>query len=259
MLERLKEIISYRDMVGSLVRRELRGKYKGSVLGFLWTFINPLCQIVVYTIVFSMIVRSDLDNFYVYVITGMIPWLFFDSSMRIGSGCIRYQGDMINKIYFPREVLPLACVTANFVNMILCFIIVFLVLFVSGVGVSLNALFALPFVMFIEYLMVLGFTLLISAVTVYFKDMEHIVTVMLMAWIYLTPILYSITSIPPQILWLFKLNPITYIIEAYHSILYWKTFPTAKIMLIALLLSIVILLFGELIFKKLEKNFAEEL
>jgi ABC-2 type transport system permease protein len=255
----LKEIIAYRDMINSLVRRDLRGKYKGSVLGFLWTFINPLCQIVVYTVVFSVIVNSSLDRFYLYIITGMIPWLFFDSSMRIGSGCIRYQGDMVNKIYFPREVLPLACVTANFINMLLCFIIVFVVIFVSGLGVNIYALLCLPLIMIIEYIMVLGFTLLISAITVYFKDMEHIVTVILMAWIYLTPILYSATSIPDSISWVFRLNPMTYVIEAYHSILYWKSIPTATITFYAGVSSLVILIVGELVFKKLDKNFAEEL
>lgn len=259
MKSRLKEIYAYRDMIKSLVQRELRGKYKGSVLGFLWTFINPLCQIVVYTIVFSIIVRSDLDRFYIYVITGMIPWFFFDSSMRIGAGCVRYQGDMIKKIYFPREVLPIACVTANFVNMLFCFVIVFLTLFVSGAGVSLRALFSLPLVMGIEYMMVLGFTLLVSSITVYFKDLEHIVTVMLMAWIYLTPILYSIANIPGKLAWIFKLNPMTYVIEAYHSILYWQEVPTATIIVRALLCAAVILAVGEIVFAKLDDNFAEEL
>ena len=121
MLEYIREIVRYKDMIKSMVKRDLRGKYKGSVLGFLWTFINPVCQIIVYTIVFSVIISNDLDRFYVYIIVGMIPWLFFDMSLRIGSGSVRYQGEMIKKIYFPREVLPLSCVTANFINMLLCF------------------------------------------------------------------------------------------------------------------------------------------
>ncbi len=259
MKERIKEIYAYRDMVASLVKRELRGKYKGSVLGFLWTFINPLCQIIVYTIVFSVIVRSDLDKFYVYMITGMIPWLFFDASIRIGAGCVRYQGDMLKKIYFPREVLPISCVTANFVNMLFCFVIVFLVLAVSGIGVSFRALFCLPLVMGIEYMMALGVVLIISAGTVYFKDLEHIITVALMAWIYLTPILYPIQIVPENLLWIFKLNPMTYVIECYHAILYWKVVPTGKIMSYAAIAAIVILIIGEMVFRKLDDNFAEEL
>lgn len=259
MLERIREIFQYSDMVSSLVKRDLRGKYKGSVLGFLWTFINPLCQIIVYTIVFSVIINNNLDKFYVYIIVGMIPWLFFDMSLRIGSGSIRYQGDMIKKIYFPREVLPLSCVTANFINMLFCFIIVFAVLFISGVGVSLKALFFLPLVMLLQYIMVLGFTLIVASVTVYFKDMEHIVTVILMAWIYLTPILYPLETIPDKVRWIFMLNPMTAIIESYHHILYWKAIPQFKLLLYAAVVSIVVLIIGELIFKKLDDNFAEEL
>lgn len=259
MINKAKEIWAYRDMISSLVRRELRGKYKGSILGFLWTFINPLCQIIVYTIVFSMIFRSGMEKFYVYIIAGMIPWMFFDSSMRIGSGCIRYQGDMIKKIYFPREALPIASVTANFVNMLFCFIIVFLVLIVSGFGMSFKALLFLPLTMLIEYIMVLGFTLIISSCTVYFKDLEHIITVLLMVWIYLTPILYSIETVPAELLWIFKINPMTFVIESYHSILYWKTIPTWNILAYSSIFAIVIFLIGEAIFIKLDDNFAEEL
>jgi len=259
MKSRIKEIFSYSDMIKSLVQRELRGKYKGSVLGFLWTFINPVCQIIVYTIVFSVIVKNNLDKFYVYMIVGMIPWLFFDMSMRIGAGSIRYQGDMIKKIYFPREVLPISCVTANFINMLFCFIIVFVVLAFSGIGFSLKALYFLPLLMLTEYIMVLGFTLIVSAVTVYFKDMEHIVTVLLMAWIYLTPILYSLESIPDSIRWIFMLNPMTSVIESYHHILYWKSVPHPKLLIYAVVVSLIVLVVGELIFKRLDDNFAEEL
>lgn len=259
MKQRISEIFAYSDMIGSLVRRELRGKYKGSVLGFLWTFINPLCQIIVYTIVFSVILRSNLDNFYLYVITGMIPWLFFDMSMRLGSGAIRYQGDMIKKIYFPREVLPIASVTAQFVNMLFCFVIVFVVLFVTGHGVALPALFSLPLIMLIEYMFALGMTLIVSAVTVFFKDMEHIITVLLMAWIYLTPILYPLESVPGWAMWLFKLNPMTAVIEGYHRILYWHQLPFFKLTLYGFGVAVIVLIVGELLFAKLEHNFAEEL
>lgn len=259
MKERIRNIFSYSDMIGSLVKKELRGKYKGSVLGFLWTFINPLCQIIVYTIVFSVIVRNNLDKFYVYMIVGMIPWLFFDMSLRQGAGCIRYQGDMIKKIYFPREVLPIACVTSNFVNMLFCFVIVFAVLFISGIGVRIEALLFLPLVMTIEYFLSLGFALIVSAGTVYFKDLEHIITVILMAWIYGTPIMYSMEFIPANIKWLFKANPMTSVIESYHKILYWKALPSGKELLYSAAFALVMMVIGGLIFARLDDNFAEEL
>lgn len=259
MGQRIREIFSYSDMVRSLVSRELRGKYKGSVLGFLWTFINPLCQIIVYTVVFSVILRSQLDQFYLYMITGMIPWLFLDMALRIGSGCIRYQGDMVKKIYFPREVLPISCVLAQFINMLFCFIIVFLVLLASGRGFSARALFCLPMIMLIELALALGLTLIVSSVTVYFKDMEHIINVILMAWIYLTPILYSLEQVPEQLRWLFKLNPMTAVIEGYHRILYWQQLPYFKLTLYGAGVAFGVLIVGEIVFARLDDNFAEEL
>jgi len=259
MMSRIREIFSYSDMIGSLVQRELRGKYKGSLLGFLWTFINPLCQIVVYTIVFSVILHSDLEQFYLYVITGMIPWLFFDMALRLGSGSIRYQGEMVKKIYFPREVLPIACVTAQFINMLFCFVIVFLVLLVSGRGFSAKALFCLPLIMIMEYVLTLGLTLIVSSVTVFFKDMEHIITVLLMAWIYLTPVLYSLEMVPAGLRRFFKLNPMTAVIEGYHNILYWQKAPYFKLTLYGLVFALGVLMVGELIFARLDDNFAEEL
>lgn len=259
MSGRIREIFAYGDMIKSLVKRDLRGKYKGSVLGFLWTFINPLCQIIVYTVVFSIIVRNDLDKFYVYMIVGMIPWLFFDMSLRQGAGCIRYQGDLVKKIYFPREVLPITCVTSNFINMLFCFILVFAVLLVSRIGFEIRALLWLLPVMLIEYMLALGFTLIFSAGTVFFRDLEHIVTVILMVWIYATPIMYPMEIIPNSINWIFKLNPMSAIIEAYHSILYWREVPAGNQILYAAVFAVAILTIGEFLFAKLDNNFAEEL
>ena len=125
MINSIKEIYEYRDMIISLVRRELRGRYKGSVLGFLWTYINPLCQVIVYSAVFSIIFRVNIDKFYLYMIIGMMPWTFFSSSVMGGTTCVRAQSDMVKKIYFPREVIPISYVTSTFVNMLLSFIIVF--------------------------------------------------------------------------------------------------------------------------------------
>lgn len=258
-MQHLKEIVRYKDMISSLVKRDLRGRYKGSILGFLWTFINPLCQIIVYTVVFSVIVKNDLDHFYVYMISGMIPWVFFETSMRVGSGCVRYQGDLLKKIYFPREVLPISVVTSNFVNMLLCFILVFAVVIFSGRGINFVAILCLPVVMVIEYMITLGLTLIFSSCTVYFKDLEHIVTVLMMIWIYATPILYSINTVPDGLKTLFELNPMTGVIESYHNILYWGSLPNINYLLYSLGCGIVLLIIGELIFNKLSDGFAEEL
>ncbi|WP_318708601.1 ABC transporter permease [Candidatus Acetatifactor stercoripullorum] len=259
MLQRIKEIFAYKDMIYSLVRRELRGRYKGSVLGFLWTYINPLCQIIVYSAVFSVIFKVNIEKFYLYLTIGMMPWVFFNTSIQGGSTCIRAQADMVKKIYFPREVIPISYVTSAFVNMLLSFIIVFGVILLSGWGISVSVLPYLPLIMIIEYLLALGIAFVVSAVTVYFRDLEQIVGVLMMAWIYLTPIMYDMDYIPEQLRSLFYINPMTPIIIAYHDILYYRVAPTTQCLLQSGLTSLFFLVLGFGLFRRLDRNFAEEL
>lgn len=246
-------------MIYSLVRRELRGRYKGSVLGFLWTYINPLCQVLVYSIVFRIIFRVNIDKFYLYLIIGMMPWTFFSSSVQGGATCIRSQSDMVKKIYFPREVIPISYVTSTFVNMLLSFVIVYLAVIVSGYGINLKTIIYLPLIMMIEYLLALGIAFIVSSITVYFRDLEQIIGVLLMAWIYVTPIMYNMEYVPEQYRSLIVLNPMTPIVEVYHQILYYRIVPTPNYLLLAGGVSVITFIVGFWLFEKLDKNFAEEM
>ncbi len=259
MIQRVRDIYEYRDMIFSLVKRELRGRYQKSVLGMLWTFLNPLCQIVIYTLVFSVIFENNMENYYIYLTVGMIPWTFFSEALGQGAGSIVSNADMTKKIYFPREVLTIASVTSKFVNMLLSFVIVFLFLFISGVGVNPIVLPMLIPVMFAEYMVALGFTLFFSAVTVYLRDMEYIVGVLLMAWIWATPIMYTLDGRSDLVIRILKINPMTNIILSYHDILYYKTMPEIGAIGIVILVGAALLLIGETVFVYLEGNFAEEL
>ncbi len=263
MIQRLKSIYDYRDMIYSLVRRELRGRYKGSVLGFLWTYINPLCQIIVYSVVFSTIFLVNIEKFPVYLVVGMMPWVFFSSSVQGGATCIRAQADMVKKIYFPREVIPIAYVTSTFVNMLFSFIMVFLAIIVFGVGFNWGALLFLPLVMIIEYALALGLAFIVSSATVYFRDLEQIISVLMMAWIYLTPIMYDVDYVveyaPAALQPLFFWNPMTPIVTLYHQILFYKEMPQTGYILQAGLVSLIVLVIGFVMFAKLDRNFAEEM
>lgn len=259
MIYKLKELYEYREMIHSMVRKELRGRYKSSVLGFLWTFINPLCQIIVYTMVFSTIFRMNIDKYYLFLTVVMIPWVFFSSSLTGGALSVVNSKDLLTKIYFPREVLPISFVTSCFVNMLLSFVVVFGVLLVSGWGFALNALLFLPVVMIIEYILCLGLTMIISACTVYFRDLEHIMGVLMMAWIYLTPVMYDISYVPDKLMPLFQLNPMTSITLAYRTILYYKNEPDLSTMVSAIAVGIGSLLLGGVIFSRLQRKFVEEL
>lgn len=259
MFKKFKELFDYREMIISLVRKDLRGRYKNSVLGFLWTFINPLCQIIVYTMVFSQIFRMGIDKYYLFLTVVMIPWVFFSSSVSGGSMSVVSQHDLVKKIYFPREVLPISFVTSCFVNMLLSFIVVFAVIAVSGIGFSLKALLFLPVVMVIEYILALGITMITSACNVYFRDLEHIIGVLMMAWIYLTPVMYDIDFIPENLQPIFYLNPMTSIALAYRDILYYKQIPEMSTLVSAVGVGIVALVVGSIVFDKLQRNFVEEL
>ena len=204
-----KEIWEYREMVASLVKRDLKSRYKGSVLGFLWMFLNPLLQLAVYTVVFSTIMRMGIDKFYLFLFVALVPWLFFSTCLSAGTTVIFSQQDMVKKIYFPREVLPIAFTISQFVNMLLSFLVIFAVLIISGIRLNPQALFFLPLVMLVEFVMALGVTYLVSALNVYFRDLEHILGILSMAWMYLTPILYPMDMVPQQYTTLFTLNPNT--------------------------------------------------
>ena len=258
-MQTIKELYAYRTMIASLVRRDLKGRYKGSVLGFFWTFLNPLMQLGVYTLVFSIIMRSDIEDFYLYLFVALVPWIFFSTSVQAGAGCIRGQQDLIKKIYFPREVIPLSFVTSQFVNMLLSLLVVLAVLLVAGKGWNLAAMCFLPLIMLIEYMLTLGITLLVSSITVYLRDLEYFLGIVVMAWQFLTPVMYSVDRVPDALLPIFMLNPMTPVIIAYRDILYYKTIPQFGTLLSAVAFGIVMLLAGFLVFSRLKRHFAEEL
>ena len=258
MIETLKEIWAYRSMIQSLVHKDLRGRYQASVLGFLWTFIVPLCQLGVYTVVFQYILhRNDIDKFYLYLFVGLIPWNFFSACLTGGSSCIIQQQSMVNKIYFPREVVPVAYVTSSFVNMLYCEVVVIAVALFSGVPFSIPGLLCLPLVMAVEYIFALGVTLIMSAVDVYFRDLEHILGIIAMAWMFMTPIMYSIDGMSDKVQTLFRLNPMTGIVQAYRDILYSGKVPDFANLAISFGTGVVLLLIGFVVFGKLKRRFSE--
>ncbi len=259
MIVTIKEIYAYREMIFSLVRRDLKGRYKGSVLGFFWTFLNPLLQLCVYTVVFSIILRAGIEQYYLHLFVALVPWLFFSVCFTGGASCIRSQQDMVKKIYFPREVLPIAHCTSQFVNMCLSFIVVLFVVLLSGRGLHPLPLLCMPLVMFVEYLLCLGTDLIISAITVYIRDLEYLSGIIVMAWQFLTPIMYSIDIVPERLLPIFMINPMTPVIIAYRDILYYGRIPQLVTLIHCTVVGVLLVIIGFWVFGKLKKGFAEEM
>lgn len=254
-----REIYDYREMIFSLIKRDLRGRYKGSVLGFLWTFLNPLFQLVVYTIVFSAIMRAGYEKYYLFLFIALIPWIFFSTSIVGGASCIWAQKDMVNKIYFPREVLPIAHVTCQLINMLLSLIVVFFVVIISGHGISVEAIIYLPVVIVVEYFLALGLTMIACAVTVFLRDIEYILGIILMAWQFLSPVMYGLDMVPDTIRPIMAVNPMTSILSVYRDIFYYKQVPDIENLLLAAVLGGLLMVIGFIVFENLKKHFSEEM
>ncbi len=254
-----KEIYEYREMIFSMVRRDLRGRYKGSALGFLWTFLNPLFQLIVYTIVFSVIMKVGYEKYYLHLFTALVPWIFFSSSVAGGAGIIRAQSNLVNKIYFPREVIPISHVICQLINMLLTFLVVLAVVLVTGHGLNGIALLYLIPVTIVEFFLALGLTLITSVLTVFLRDIEYVSGIILLAWQFLSPVMYGIDYVPEKYRTLYMLNPMTPIIIAYRDIFYWKRPPELGTLGLAALMGILSIVIGFIIFEKLKKRFSENL
>ena len=253
-----KNLYNYREFLKTSIKKEFRGKYKKSFLGVLWSFLNPLFQLVIYALVFPFILKNNVENYTVFLIVALFPWNFFNLSIIQSAACIVTNGGIIKKVYFPREILPIATSTSNLINFLISSILVFIALFISGIGLT-KAVIVLPLIILIQYILQLGLSFILSAITVYVRDVEYLINVLMMLAFYLSPIVYSADMIPSKYLPLFKLNPMFHIIKYYRDILYYGKIPEMGSVLILLLVCIIILVVGYLIFEKLEKRFAEEL
>ena len=257
-MNKIKELYNYREFLKTSVKKDFRGKYKKSFLGVLWSFLNPLFQLLVYAIVFPFILKDGIDNYTIFLIVALMPWTFFNSTVIQSAATIVANGGIIKKVYFPREILPISTATSNLINFLITEIIVILALLISGVGIGPSIL-VLPLIILIQYILQLGISFILSSITVYVRDVEYLINLFMMIIFYMSPIVYSADMIPAKFLPLFKLNPMFHIINYYREILYYKQIPDIAEVMLLLATCIVILIIGYLIFRKLEKRFAEEL
>jgi len=253
-----KELYNYRELLKTNIKKEIRGKYKGSWLGVIWTFLNPLLMLAVYAFVFPYILRVEVENYTIFMIVALIPWNFFTTAIQSGTGCVVANGNILKKVYFPREIIPISITTSQLINFLITCIIMAAFIIFSGVGFSIHALL-FPLLVIIQYILTLAFTFVLSALTVFVRDIDHFVSVFLTLGFYATPIVYQASMLPEKFQWALKINPMAQLVEAYRSILYYHQLPDFVMLAIWGVLSIVLIIVGYLIFKKLEKSFVEEL
>ena len=255
----ISELYQYRELLKTSIKKEIRGKYKASFLGVLWSFINPLLQVLVYAIVFPYMMRDTGDDYIIYLVTGILPWTFFQTVINECVISVKKNSGIIKKVYFPRVILPLSSAISGLINFFIsCLIILFFCL-IFKVGFSWHFLYAIPLAI-IECVLALGIGLALGAVDAYVQDLEYIVNFILMMAFYGSPIVYQMSLFESNTLFLkiIQLNPMTKIIMGYRdAFLYHVTPPLTDFIYVSVIACIVLVL-GSMIFKKLEKGFAEQ-
>lgn len=258
MVNVFKNLYQYRELLKTSVKKDIRGKYKNSFLGVLWSFLNPLLQIVTYAIIFPLILKNNEPNYVIFLCTGLIPWTFFSTALNRSSSIIVDNGNIIKKVFFPREILPISMVTSEAINFIISTIIILGFVMFGGLGLTKYIIFY-PLILIAQYITVLAISFILSSVTVFLRDIQHFVGVLLQLLFYATPIVYNANSIPENFEWILKYNPMTYIVNAYRDIFYNQVSPDIKSICILTAIMTVITVIGYFIFSKLQKGFAEEL
>ena len=257
-MEVFKNLYKYRELLKTSVKKEVRAKYKNSFLGVLWSFLNPLLQITVYAVIFQMILSNTKEHYAIFLCCGLIPWTFFSSAISKAAFTFIENGNIIKKVYFPREIIPISVVTSEAVNFLISTLIIIGFVIFGGLGISKYIIFY-PIVLIAQYLIILAIAFIISSVCVYFRDLQHFIGIALQLLFYSVPIVYSSDNIPANFQWILKYNPMAYIIDAYRDIFYNQTIIDIKDIIVIILIGVIGCIVGYGIFNKLQKGFAEQL
>lgn len=255
LVEEFLALAKYRELVRQFISRSIKTRYKRSVLGVLWTLLNPLLTMIVLTIVFSQVFRFEIENYSIYVLTGLVGWNFLSSSTAGAMGEMLWSGSLLGRIYIPKSVFTVSAVGTALVNLLLSLIPVFLISLVLGVRFT-PALLVMPLSILIMTVFALGVGLALSTAAVYFADMVPVYDVFLTIWMYATPIIYPLEVIPEQFRFLVWINPFYYIITLFRDPLYNGVVPELSVWLIATAFALLALLFGSYIFTSRSNEYA---
>jgi ABC-type polysaccharide/polyol phosphate export permease len=257
--QRARELFHYREAIRQMVARDLKVRYSHSVLGIVWGLFSPLLMTLVYSLVFTLFVPSGIAKFPVFILAGLLPWNYFSSAVISTTGAITTNGHLINRVFFPREILPVVNVLSNGVNFVLALVMLFAFILFFRVPVGLSLVW-LPILITIQLALILGLGLFLAAVNVFFRDTQQIVDILMLAWFFVTPIIYPIDVIhdPALQLAVQALNPMAGLVVAYRQILYAGAFPNPLLVTLTALEALIALAIGVSVFRRLSPTFAEE-
>ncbi|MCP4152296.1 MAG: ABC transporter permease [bacterium] len=258
MIKKIKGLWEFKYLIYNLVLRDLKIKYKGSTLGFLWSLLNPLLMLAVYTVAFQYVIKIKVPNFPIFLFAALLPWTFLTSTLSMGAGAITDNSNLVKKVYFPREVLPLSILLVNLFHFFLTFLVLIPALLFFKI-VPGFAFFFLVVIIFFQTLFVLGLTFIFAALNVYYRDMKHLLEILLQLWFWATPIIWSIDLIPEKFRSYAFLNPFTPFVSAYRDIILRNQMPGLIKTGAIIVLGLLIFLLGTFIFQKKQRRFAEEI
>ncbi|MGH2706059.1 MAG: ABC transporter permease [Actinomycetota bacterium] len=278
---RLARVVRYRELLFNLIRRELRARYKESVLGFLWSMLTPVLYLVVFYVVFTIFLPTGIPAFPVFLLSGLLPWTLFASSLAGGAGSIVSNGALLKKVYFPREVLPLASIGGALFHFFLQMLVLLGFMLVFRYPFTNEYLVLVPLALLVEIVLLAGLCLLLSGLTVYLRDIQHFLELALLAWFWMTPIVYQVGLVfdkltPRGLFGLYLLNPMTTIVMSFQRAFYNQTAPRVNGNVTHILLDrpigwylqhlgwvaaagLALVVVGQFVFARIEANFAEEL
>ena len=258
LYEELSALIAYRQLLIQFVARAIKTRYKRSVLGVAWTMLNPLLTMLVLSVVFSQLFRIQIKNFPVYVLSGQLIWIFFSNTTSSAMSDMLWSGDLIKRIYVPKSIFAVAAIGTGLLNLGISLIPLLLISHLLGVNLSL-ALLTWPLTILLLALYSLGLGLILTTISIYFADMLPVYNVLLMIWLYATPVIYPLDIVPEQWLWIFHLNPMFYFVEAFRAPLLYQSTPGWEIWLPTIAFALSFVLFGGLIFTARSADYAYRL
>jgi ABC-type polysaccharide/polyol phosphate export permease len=271
---KVEELLDYRYLLRNLVKRDLKARYKNSAFGILWSLLNPLGMMLVFTLLFTVMGNDSTRDYAIFVLVGLIPWNFFSGSMVSGTTSVVGNSSLVKKVYFPRELLPFSSLLSNLVNFAIAFVVLIIFLYLFRIGLTVHALWV-PAILITQLIFTLGLVLLLGGLNVFYRDVMMILEVVLLAWFFLTPVFYSlelfgdtatlfgITFNPAQVMrWI---NPMASIIDGYRTVL-WGTYESSgpvgmnpAYLLRTFVTAVIILILGYFVFSRLDHKFGEVL
>ena len=273
--EEIREIWHYRYLLRNLIVRDLKARYKDSLLGVLWSLLNPLFMMLIYTILFTILIPNDnIEHYPVFIFVALIPWNFFSGSLLSSTVSITNHAALVKKVYFPRVLLPLSAIGSNFINYLLSLIVLVILLFVYDIGLSIYALWVIPIVI-TQIIFMAGLGLILSALHTFYRDVFMVLEVGILAWFFLTPVFYPLETVTQNanlmgvtfnaariIRWV---NPVASMIDGYRTVLWGSmgnTIPGSMDFLALLrtfITAVIVLIIGYAFFRRTQHLFGEVL